>query len=173
MVSTLNHQRSTINYQPSILPDIMWTSSITAYLHYLGFMLAFAAVTVEFFNFKKEMTLDEAKKVAFADGAYGIAALVILVTGILRVLYFGKGTDYYLSNPFFQAKIAVFIILSLLSLYPTFTFILWFKDLQKGQTPQVEISKVNLISGMIKGELFCFILLPLLAAIMARISSLN
>lgn len=148
----------------------MWASSITAYFHYLGFMLAFAALTVEAFNLKKEMTLDEAKRVAFADAAYGIAATVILITGILRVLYFGKGTDYYLNNPFFYAKMGIFILVSLLSLYPTFTFILWFKDLQNGKAPCLESSKLNRLSWLIKGELVCFTFLPLFAAIMARIS---
>jgi len=148
----------------------MWTSSITAYFHYLGFMLAFAALTVEVFNLKKEMTLDEAKKVASADAVYGIAATIILITGILRVLYFGKGTDYYLNNQFFYAKMGIFILVSVLSLYPTFTFISWFKDLQKGQAPSLEISQINQLSWLIKGELFCFTVLPLLAAVMARMS---
>lgn len=149
----------------------MWASSITAYFHYLGFMLAFAALTVEVFNLKPEMTLDEAKKVAFADAAYGIAATAILITGILRVLYFGKGTDYYLSNPFFYAKMGVFVIVSLFSLYPTFTFLSWIKMLQSGEIPNIEIPKINRISWLIKGELVCFTILPLLAAVMARMSS--
>ncbi|MEQ8973103.1 MAG: DUF2214 family protein [Coleofasciculus sp. C1-SOL-03] len=48
-------------------------------------MLAFAALTVESFNLKSDMTLAEAKKVAFADGAYGVAATMILITGVLSV----------------------------------------------------------------------------------------
>ncbi|MCU0542603.1 MAG: DUF2214 family protein [Oscillatoriaceae cyanobacterium Prado104] len=148
----------------------MWTSAITAYFHYLGFMLAFAALTVEVFNFKKEMTLDEAKKVAFADAVYGLAAMIIIVTGFLRVLYFGKGSNYYLNNPFFYAKMGVFILASLFSLYPTFTFISWFKVLQNGEAPSLEIVQVNRLSWLIKGELLCFTLLPLLAAVMARTS---
>lgn len=148
----------------------MWASSITAYLHYLGFMLAFSALVVEVFNLKKEMTLDEAKRVAFADAAYGVAATGILITGVLRVLYFGKGTDYYLNNPYFYAKISIFFLVSLFSLYPTITFISWFKDLQKGLPPSLEIAQVNRLSWLIKGELFGFTLLPLLAAVMARSS---
>ncbi len=149
----------------------MWTSSIVAYLHYLGFMLAFAALTVEIFNLKTEITLDEAKRVAFADAAYGAAATMILITGILRVLYFGKGTDYYLSNPFFYAKIGVFIIVSLLSLYPTYTFLTWIKNFQIGKPPTLENAQFNRLSWLIKGELLGFTLIPLLAAVMARISS--
>ncbi len=116
------------------------------------------------------MSLDEAQKVAIADGVYGASALTILITGILRVIYFGKGTEYYLHNPFFWVKIGIFIIISLLSLYPTITFILWFKDFQQKQPPSLELSKVNRISWLIKGELLGFILIPLSAAIMARIT---
>jgi putative membrane protein len=148
----------------------MWASSITAYFHYLGFMVAFAALTIEIFNFKKEMTLDEAKRVAIADAAYGLSALVIIVTGVLRVLYFGKGLDYYLNNPFFYAKIGLFVIIGLASLYPTFTFLFWFNGFQNGEIPTLEIAKFNRISWLIKGGLFGFTLLPLLAAIMARTS---
>lgn len=146
----------------------MWNSAIVAYFHYLGFMLAFAALIVELFNLKSDITLEQAKKVAFADIVYGIAAVTVLGTGVLRLLYFGKGTAYYMHNPFFLAKMIVFIVVGLLSLYPTITFILWFKDLQKDKTPVLEIAKINLLSGMIKVELLGFTLLPLLAAIMAR-----
>jgi putative membrane protein len=134
-------------------------------------MLAFAALTVEIFNLKTEITLDEAKRVAFADAAYGAAATMILITGILRVLYFGKETDYYLSNPFFYAKIGVFIIVSLLSLYPTYTFLTWIKNFQIGKPPTLENAQVNRLSWLIKGELLGFTLIPLLAAVMARINS--
>jgi putative membrane protein len=90
----------------------------------------------------------------------------------LRVLYFGKGTDYYLNNPFFLAKMGVFVIVSLLSIYPTLTFIAWIKDLQNGKIPNLELSQVNRLSWSIKGELFGFTVLPLLAAVMARISGI-
>jgi putative membrane protein len=148
----------------------MWISAIVAYLHYLGFMLSFAALGIELFYLKPDFKLEEAKKVAFADIVYGISAVMILVTGILRVMYFGKGTEYYLNNPFFYIKIGIFIIVGLLSLYPTITFIFWFKDFLKEETPKLEENKINLLSWLIKGEIAGFILIPLLAAIMARIN---
>jgi putative membrane protein len=148
----------------------MWASAINAYLHYLGFMVSFAALGVELFHLKPNINLPDAKKVAFADAVYGLSATTILVTGILRVLYFGKGTDYYLHNPFFYVKISIFIIVSLLSLYPTFTFLFWFKDFRNEQTPTIDESKVHRISWMIKGELVGFIFIPLFASLMARMT---
>jgi putative membrane protein len=114
----------------------MWQSAITAYLHYLGFMIAFGALVIEHLTLKKDLSLSEAWRVVIADGIYGLSATTILVTGILRVIYFGKGTDYYLSSPVFYTKISIFIVISLLSLYPTFSFLTWIKDLLNEQTPK-------------------------------------
>jgi putative membrane protein len=149
----------------------MWTSAIVAYLHYLGLMLSFASLIVELFYFKKDINLKEAKIVGIADGVYGFSATMILITGILRVMYYGKGSEYYLHNNFFWVKISLFIIVGLLSLYPTITFIIWWvKDLIKEQVPTIKDNQFNVISWSIKGELLGFTLIPLMAAIMARIS---
>ncbi|BAW97494.1 hypothetical protein NIES970_24460 [[Synechococcus] sp. NIES-970] len=149
----------------------MITSAIVAYLHYLGLMLSFAALFVEALFFKKDISLKEAKLVGIADGVYGLAASTILVTGILRVLYFGKGSAYYLNNTLFWVKIAIFIVVGLLSLYPTVTFIFWWvKDLIKDQVPAISEVQHTLITWSIRGELLGFCLIPLMAALMARIS---
>jgi len=149
----------------------MLKSAIVAYLHYLGLMLSFASLIVEYFFFKKEINVKDAKIVGIADGIYGISATTILVTGILRVMYFGKGSEYYLNNNFFWVKITLFIIVGLLSLYPTITFIVWWvKDLIKEQAPTITNNQYQIISWSIKGELIGFILIPLMAAIMARMS---
>jgi len=146
----------------------MWQSAITAYLHYLGFMIAFGALVIEHLTLKKDLSLAEAWRVVIADGTYGLSATTILVTGILRVIYFGKGTDYYLSSPVFYTKISIFIVISLLSLYPTFTFLTWIKDLRNKQTPKLELPQVQRLTWLIRGELAGFIIIPLFAAILAR-----
>jgi putative membrane protein len=143
----------------------MW---VTAYLHYLGFMIAFGSLVIEHLTLKKDLSLAEAWRVVIADGIYGLSATTILVTGILRVLYFGKGTDYYLSSPVFYTKISIFIVISLLSLYPTFSFLTWIKDLRNEQTPKLELLQVQRLTWLIRGELAGFVIIPLFAAILAR-----
>ena len=59
-----------------------------------------------------------------ADVVYGLAGVAILVTGILRVKYFGQGGDFYTGNPVFWIKVSLYILVGLLSLYPTTTYIL-------------------------------------------------
>lgn len=146
----------------------MWGSAVTAYLHYLGFMLAFGALVVESQALKKDFSLQEAWRVVMADAIYGLSATMILVTGILRVLYFGKGTNYYLSSPVFYTKIGIFMVVSLLSLYPTASFISWVKGLRDNKLPNLELPQIQRLSWIIRGELVGFALIPLLAAILAR-----
>lgn len=146
----------------------MWGSAITAYLHYLSFMLAFGALVVEKLTLKKDLSLGEAWRVVTADAIYGVSATTILITGILRVIYFGKGTDYYLSSPVFYTKVGIFILVSFLSLYPTFSFVSWVKDLRNGKSPSLELTQVQRLSWLIRGELAGFALIPLFAALLAR-----
>ncbi|MBO3459616.1 DUF2214 family protein [Aetokthonos hydrillicola Thurmond2011] len=146
----------------------MWESAVTAYLHYLGFMVAFGALVVESQTLKKDLSLQEAWRVVTADAIYGLSATMILVTGVLRVIYFGKGTDYYLSSPVFYTKVGLFLLVSLLSIYPTVSFVSWIKDLRDGKSPNLAEEKVQLLCWLIKGELASFALIPLLAAILAR-----
>lgn len=65
----------------------MWSSAITAYLHYLGFMVAVATLLVEHQLFAAELTLARAWRLVVTDSLYGVSATTVLVTGILRVLY--------------------------------------------------------------------------------------
>ena len=146
----------------------MWRSAITAYLHYLGFMLAFGALVVESQTLKKDLSLTDAWRVVLADAIYGLSATIILITGIYRVIYFGKGTDYYLSSPVFYTKVGIFILVSLLSLYPTFSFLSWVKGLRDSKPPNLELPQAQRLSWLIRGELIGFALIPLLAAILAR-----
>ena len=146
----------------------MWKSAVVAYLHYLSFMLAFAALTIEILTLKKDLSLENAWRIVIADSVYGLSATVVLVTGILRVMYFGKGADYYLGNHVFYTKIGIFIIVGLLSLYPTFFFIRWITKLRDRQAPKLEDGQITLLSWLIRGELGGLAAIPLLAALLAR-----
>ena len=147
---------------------MMWESATTAYVHYLSFMLAFGALAVESQTLKKDISLEDAWRLVIADTIYGLSATTVLITGILRVLYFGKGQDYYLSSPIFYTKVGIFVIVGLLSLYPTFLFISWIKTLRDRQPPSLELSQVQILSWMIRGELMGLVLIPLFATLLAR-----
>jgi putative membrane protein len=146
----------------------MWASAIVAYLHYLSLAIIFAALIMELVTLKGELTLKAAWRIVIADSAYGIAGVLVLATGILRVLYFAKDTAYYMHQPFFWVKMGLFATVGLLSLYPTVSFLLWIKALRSEQPPEVSADKIKLLRRIIYSELVGFSLIPLTASMMAR-----
>lgn len=146
----------------------MWMSALTAYGHYLGILLIFAALVTETLTLKKELTLSDAWRISIADAVYGMAATLVLVTGILRVLYFDKGTAYYMQQPVFWAKVGVFAFISLLSIYPTISFLQWIGPLRDQKPPTLTLPQVTRLHWFIRLELVGFTMIPLLAAMMAR-----
>lgn len=146
----------------------MVMSAIVAYLHYASFMLSFGALAIEQFTLKPDLTLKDAWRIVIADATYGVAATTVLVTGVLRVLYFGKGTAYYVNNPVFWAKVALFLIVGTVSLYPTISFLTWIGPLREQASPKLSEAGLGRLRWVIRFELVGFLAIPLLAALMAR-----
>ena len=142
--------------------------SLAAYLHYLSIFVLFALLSVEHVQFKLPLDLRRARSLIITDIAYGISAGVVLFTGLARVLWYGKGLDYYLGNSLFHAKVGLFILVGLISVVPTFVFLNWRNSLKAGEVPQVSERQARLVIMVIRLELLLLLALPLLAVLMAR-----
>ncbi|MEK1906471.1 MAG: DUF2214 family protein [Pseudomonas sp.] len=142
--------------------------AIAASLHYLSIFVLFALLTGEHLLFKPVMELQRARSLLRVDIAYGACAGVVLVTGAARVLWFGKGLDYYLHNSLFHAKVGLFILIGLLSIIPTLTFFNWRNDLLAGKAPQISPATAKRTLLVIRIELLLLVCLPFLASLMAR-----
>ena len=151
----------------SFLNDVS-TSALVAYIHYLGIILCFGALMYERIFLKINLTKSEAISIILADVIYGIAGLAILITGILRVKYYGQGGDFYTSNPIFWVKVSLYIFVGLLSLYPTTTYVLWAIPLSKNQLPVISENLVKRFKLIITTELVGFAVIPLFATLMSR-----
>jgi len=143
-------------------------SAFVAYFHYLGIILCFGALLYERIFLKENLNRKEVINMIVADVIYGIAGLAILITGILRVKYFGQGGEFYLNNPIFWFKVSVYVIVGLLSLYPTTTYILWAIPLSKNELPIISDNLVKRFKFIISTELACFAMIPFIATLMAR-----
>lgn len=142
--------------------------AIAASLHYLSIFVLFALLTAEHLLFKAQIDHATAKRLLRIDIAYGITASLVLVTGIARVLWFGKGLDYYLGNGLFHAKVGLFLLIGLLSIVPTLTFFNWRNDLLAGKAPQISPALAKRTIWVIRLELLLLVCLPFLASLMAR-----
>jgi putative membrane protein len=139
-----------------------------AFLHHIAAFTLFAALVIEFVLIKDELSLRTARNIRHADMAFGIAAGVVILVGFLRVFYFEKGPDYYFHSAFFDMKMMAFIIVGLLSIYPTVVFLSWSKALKAGQLPVVSAGKMRIIRSLIHLELAGIAVVILCAALMAK-----
>ena len=151
----------------AIPPDVLSRAGV-AYLHYVSFMLCFGALVLERRLIKPNPNRQDAILMVITDVVYGMAALALLLSGILRVLYFGQGSEFYTENPLFWWKVGIYLAVGALSLYPTITYILWAIPLRKGELPKVSEALANRLAWILNIELVGFAAIPLMATLMAR-----
>ena len=150
-----------------LTPEIAKRAGV-AYVHYLSFMLCFAALVVERRLIRPDPDRRTATVMVITDVIYGMAALALLVSGIFRVLYFGQGSEFYTTNPLFWWKVGLYLSVGGLSLYPTITYVLWAIPLRKGELPKVSQALASRLEWILNIELVGFALIPLMATLMAR-----
>jgi putative membrane protein len=139
-------------------------SAFFAFLHRVAAFALVAALVVEFVLIRDELSAKTARRLQRADMVLGISAGVVLVVGLLWVFYFEKGSGFYFHNASFIAKLALFVLVALLSIYPTVKFLSW----KKGEAPSVDAGTVRALRTIIHLELVGVVLIILFAALMAR-----
>lgn len=142
--------------------------AIAASLHYLSIFVLFALLTCEHILFRADLDHATARRLMRIDMAYGATAGLVLFTGAARMIWFGKGWEYYLHNWVFHAKVSLFILVGLLSIVPTMTFFNWRNDLLAGKAPSITPAQARRTLMVIRLELLLLVCLPLLASLMAR-----
>lgn len=135
-------------------------SAFFAFLHHVAAFALVSAVVVEFVLIRQELSVANARRLALTDAVVGVSAGVLLVVGWLRVFYFEKGTSFYFHNAAFIAKMALFVAVAFLSIYPTMKFLSWRKGIDPAAVPAIR--------RVLHLELVGIVLILLCAALMAR-----
>ena len=133
------------------------------YGHFLGLAAFAAALAVELVLFRRRVDGRTARRLAMADLVYGLAAALVIATGLLKLFAGDKPAAYYGHNAFFHVKLTVFLLVFLASIYPTVQFV---RNRRAADGDVVEYPA--LVGTLLKVELAATALLPLLAVLMAR-----
>ena len=139
-----------------------------AFLHHAAAFALVAALAVEFVLLKGELSAATMRRIVRADMIVGISAGVVLLVGLGRVFHFEKGAGYYFHSWPFIGKLSMFILVALLSIYPTVTFLSWARALKQGAVPSVDAGTLRRLRTIIHAELAGIVLILLFAAMMAR-----
>jgi putative membrane protein len=142
--------------------------ALFAFLHHLAAFAFVSVLAVEFVLMRHELNARTARAILVADAVGGASAGALLAVGLLRVFYFEKGAAYYFHSIPFLAKISLFVLIALLSIYPTVQFLSWRKDLKAGRAPAVSEPVRRRIRSILHMELAALAFLILNAALMAK-----
>ena len=144
------------------------SAAILAFLHHTAAFLIVAALTVELIMMKGELNVTSARTLLRLDAVYGMSAAILLAVGMLRVFLTEKGAAYYFHSGTFLAKLTLFIVIGLLSIYPTMQFLGWRKALKAQQAPVIDASTRRNIRLVLHIELTLLFVMVFLAVLMAR-----
>lgn len=95
---------------------------LAAYLHFVGFIALISLLAGEFFLLRKPVEAHSLPLLKKIDLLYGSVAGLVLVSGIARIFY-EKGWDYYSQSAVFWVKMALFVTIAVVSIYPTTWFL--------------------------------------------------
>ncbi|SMD42644.1 putative membrane protein [Aquiflexum balticum DSM 16537] len=137
---------------------------ILRYLHFISVFAIVGALVSEHLLLKSTLSRKEILRLSKIDGVYGLAVLSLLGVGMTLWLGgIGKPTEFYSSNPIFHIKLTLFVVIGLLSIYPTVFFI---KQAKGDPIEMVAIPKS--IFWMVRFELLILLIMPILAGLMAK-----
>ena len=143
-------------------------NSIMATLHHLSAFTLTACLAYEYIAFSKALTVEEARRIQRVDLCYGISAGLLVAVGLLRVFFFEKGAPFYAANLMFWIKMALFVIVGLLSIYPTIRYIKWNPILAENKSPSISDKEYKNIRFLLSLEMIGLVLILFAAPAMAR-----
>jgi putative membrane protein len=132
------------------------------YLHFIGIMSLSATLVAQHLIISSQVTREQFKKIAFLDLIYIISIILTLIGGLSLWLFVGKDASFYSTNWVFHLKLAMFVLVILLSIYPTKFF------LKNKKTSDETIKIPKVIVMLFRMQLALIFIMPLLGVLIAR-----
>jgi len=136
---------------------------LVRYLHFLGLFIVVATVFAEAVLLRKVLKRSVIQTLFKIDGLYGMSAMLVVGIGLYLWFGIGKPAEYYSTNPIFIIKVILFLIVGVLSIWPT---VFYFKN-RKGDSED-ELQIPSHLRVILKMELLILSIIPLLATSMAQ-----
>ncbi len=134
------------------------------YLHFISIFAMVSSIVSEHLLLKARMTRSEIRRLSVLDAVYGISALVVVAVGLTLWFGVGKPAEFYSKNFIFHTKVGLFVLMAILSVYPT----IFFLKNRKGDNMNELVDIPKNIVWLIRLELLLVLIIPLLATLMAK-----
>ncbi len=146
----------------------MTLEALLAYAHLLAILTMVVFISSEAALCRTEwMNANVVERLSRVDLIYGIAAAVVLLTGIARTWWGIKGMPWYWSNGLLHLKLALFVAVGLMSIKPTLMFRRWKRQLHAGAGLPDDV-EVKAARKWVMWQAHLIALIPLAAVFLAR-----
>lgn len=127
---------------------------LLAVFHLLGLGIGLGAVWARFRALRGTLDPDALRRAVYADTLWGIAALLWLSTGLIRLFgQYEKSLTYYVDNHLFWTKMGLFTLIFVLEITAIATFTRWRRALRTGETMDTRaasrIARVSVIQAAV------------------------
>jgi len=143
---------------------------VLAAVHLLALGIGLGAVWARARCLREPIDRASLRRAFAADGWWGFAAALWVVTGLWRLLEATeKPTSFYMHNQFFFAKMGFFVLILALEIWPTITLIRWRAASRRGSlVPERLADKARHIRSISYFEALLVVCMVAAAAAMAR-----
>ena len=146
----------------------MALEAILAYLHLLAILTMVVFIASEAALCRIEwLNAKVVERLVRLDAIYAGAAVAVLATGVARTVWGVKGTAWYWANPLLHIKLTLFVVVALLAIGPTRSYLRWRKRLRAEGTLPTE-AEVRKTRKLVMIEAHLIALVPLAAVFLAR-----
>ncbi len=143
-------------------------AALFAWLHLIASGLAAGLLLSEYWLCRRIPDRVQVRLLGTVDLGYYLALVGSLATGLARVLYFGQETANYLANQLFWLKIAMFVAIGLVAIFPTLQFMRWNREARTLPSFAPLTRELERVRGNIALQLALMLLLPLVSILLAR-----
>ncbi|MDO9174566.1 MAG: DUF2214 family protein [Actinomycetota bacterium] len=140
---------------------------VAACLHHLALLVMTGALCAEFVLLRQDDIRAHVGTLSRIDVVYILSALVLLLAGLSRLVWFGKGMAFYQQTPYFHVKMMLFVLIGVLSIPPTMRYVRWRRAAVAG-TLAITPAEHRSTRRLVLAELHLLLLMPLFAVLMAR-----
>lgn len=143
-------------------------AALFAWLHLLAFGVAAGLLLTEHWLCRRMPDRTQVKLLGMVDLGYLLALIASLATGLARALYYGQDAAYYLANRLFWLKITIYLVIVLMAVSPTLQYIRWNREARTAPSFAPLTREVERVRASIALGLGLWLILPLLAILVAR-----
>ena len=142
--------------------------AMLAWVHFLCIFSLASLLACEIALLRAALPAGALRRLQSLDRWYGIVAGLVIASGLARLFLGPKGPAFYAHNPVFWTKMALFVIVALISIAPTLTFIRWSARAASDGSLQLEAAEFTRVRTLLWVQVAVFAFIPLCAALMAR-----